>query len=166
MNREAISQPLLPRAASLLQFRAILTCTTLALNSCSSKTPTPASSQVSGRVVDEQAHLPVANAIVTLRGATTSVRTDTAGRFRTVIPIQPGCNRLQVAGLGYTRTLVNFVTRSGTHLELGDIPLRGAAPLAGEAASLLMNRCEGPPITEEEAPWGVDTLRSNESAPM
>jgi hypothetical protein len=130
----------------------------ISLLSCTPAPPIPVAGQVSGRVIDLKDRGPVVRAVVELQGSGLSEQTDSAGRFQITAQLPPGCHRLYVRFLGYGWTAVNFPASRTQRMDLGDVPLR-PVPLP-EWPLLLVNTCDAGPITKDEAPWGVDTLRS------
>ena len=130
----------------------------VSLLSCTVGPPAPSSGQVAGRVIDLNDRGPIVRAVVELQGSGLSEQTDSAGRFTIPAQLPPGCHRLYARFLGYGWTAVNFPASSTNRIDLGDVPLR-PVPLH-EWPLLLVNTCDAGPITKEEAPWGVDTLRS------
>ncbi len=134
------------------RFSLILVC--LCLSSCGART---GRDQVAGRVIDAREHVPVARARVRLEGTALKTETDSTGRFLFPSPaLAPGCHRLFAIALGYGGTEVRFTVSDTARVELGDIPLRGAA--IPEWKLFLIPSCEAGPLSPRDAPWGVDTL--------
>lgn len=133
-------------------------CLLISLLCCTVSPPAPSSGQVSGRVIDLNDRGPIVRAVVELQGSGLSEQTDSAGRFTIPAQLPPGCHRLYVRFLGYGWTAVNFPASKAQRIDLGDVPLRPVS--LHEAPLLLVNTCDGGPISKDEAPWGVDTLRS------
>lgn len=130
----------------------------ISLLSCTPAPPSPVAGQVSGRVIDSKDRGPVVRADVMLQGTQVREKTDSEGRFKITAQLSDGCHRLYVRFLGYGWTAVNFPASKAQRIDLGDVPLRPVS--LHEAPLLLVNTCDGGPISKDEAPWGVDTLRS------
>lgn len=133
-------------------------CLLISLLCCTVSPPAPSSGQVSGRVIDLNDRGPIVRAVVELQGSGLSEQTDSAGRFTIPAQLPPGCHRLYVRFLGI------WMDR-GEFPRITDAPHRSwrrttSSGALARVAAPSGNTCDAGPISKDEAPLGVDTLRS------